>query len=321
MQKEEIHENAPRYSVVVPVFNEAGNITTLDTEIKEALTAIGEPFEILYIDDASTDGSTQELATLPDVRVITLMRNCGQATALDAGFREARGDIVISLDGDGQNNPADIAKLLAKMREEKLDVVAGYRKSRSDKKGIRILTVVGRKLRRVLLGDSVHDTGCTLRVYTREAVQSLDIGGEMHRYILALLKWKGFRIGEAVVEDRVRVYGKSKYNYTKAVRGFIDLIYVWFIHKYSQRPLHLFGYASLVVFFIGTASLTYAVYQKVFFDLSINRSGHFILGSFSLLTSLVLFSFGIVIDLLIKIHLNNSPHEKRYYVRNVKEDK
>lgn len=307
-----------KYSFVIPVHGEAGNIISLDKEIKALIVSENMDAEVIYINDGSTDASLAELNSLKDVTIIDLNRNYGQATALDAGFKLAIGDIVISLDGDGQNDPADIPKLLQKLEDENLDVVAGWRKVRSDKGRIKVLTRIGRFLRKLFIHDGVHDTGCTLRVYRKEAVKSLDLQGEMHRYILALLQWKGFRIGEVVVSDRARVNGVSKYGMTKAVRGFIDLVYVWFIHKYSQRPLHIFGYASFIIFTIGSLLLAYAVYQKVFFDLSINRSGHFLLGSFSLLTALMLFSFGIVIDLLIKIHLNNSPHEKRYYIRSTK---
>lgn len=306
-----------KYSFVIPVHNEAGNITVLDAEIKALIQKEDLTAEVIYINDGSTDASWAELNSLENVTIIDFNRNYGQATALDAGFKHSKGDIVISLDGDGQNDPADIPALLQKMETENLDVVAGWRKVRKDSGQIKLLTRIGRLLRRLLIKDVVHDTGCTLRVYRKEAVKSLDLQGEMHRYILALLRWKGFRIGEMVVRDRARVHGVSKYGVSKAVRGMIDLIYVWFIHKYSQRPLHIFGYVSIFLFFLGLFFFGYSVYQKIFFDLSINRSGHFLVGAFTLLTSAILFSFGIVIDLLIKIHLNNSPHEKRYYIRDV----
>lgn len=309
-----------KYSFVIPIHNEAGNIAKLDSEIKNLIQNQGYQAEVIYVNDGSSDGSLSELRALKDVTVIDLNRNYGQATALDAGFKAATGDIVISMDGDGQNDPADVPKMLEKLVSENLDVVAGWRKVRSDKGRIKVLTRIGRMMRRFLIKDSVHDTGCTLRVYRSEAVKSLDLQGEMHRYILALLKWKGFRIGEVVVNDRARIHGVSKYGMSKAIRGFIDLVYIWFIHKYSQRPLHIFGYASFFVFVVGLLFLSYAVYQKIFLDIGINRSGHFLLGSFSMLASLMMFSFGIVIDLLIKIHLNNSPYEKRYYIRSASKE-
>ena len=304
-------------SVVVPVFNEAGAIASLHQEILSVLLTLTDTFEIIYIDDGSTDGTSQVLAALNQATVVSLNRNYGQATALDAGFRLAVGEYIISLDGDGQNDPHDIPLLLTTLETGGFDVVAGWRKVRQDSKHITILTRIGRLLRHFFIQDTVHDSGCTLRVYRQAAAKSLDIQGEMHRYILAILSWKGFRIGEVVVGDRARQHGVSKYGPSKAVRGFIDLVYIWFIHKYSQRPLHIFGYASLVTFLVGGVFLGYAVYQKIFLEVAINRSGHFLLGSFSLLASLLLFSFGIVIDLLLKIHLNNSPFERRYYTRTI----
>ena len=306
-----------RLSIIVPVYNEEGNITKLDQEIKGVVPQITSNFEVIYINDGSTDHTLEELKGLENVTIISLNRNYGQTTALDAGFRACTGDYVVSLDGDGQNDPADIPVLLGKLQAENLDVVAGWRKKRKDSHGINLLTRIGRVLRRALIGDTVHDTGCTLRVYTKEATECLDIGGEMHRYILAILKWKGFRIGEVVVNHRPRTVGKSNYNYTKAVRGFIDLVYIWFIQKYSQRPLHLFGYASLFLFLAGTLSAAGSVYQKFMWGLSINRSGYFLVGAFMLLTAIILFSFGIVIDLLISLKFNTSKHEKRYRVREV----
>ncbi len=306
-----------KYSFVVPVYNEAGNITNLDTEIKVVAEKMGKDYEIIYINDGSRDETLAELNQLKEVTIINLNRNYGQATALDAGFKHATGDIVISLDGDGQNDPADVIAMITFLEENDLDVVAGWRKFRKDKGRIKVLTKIGRLMRKLLISDKVHDTGCTLRVYKKVAVKSLDIQGEMHRYILAFLRWKGFRIGEIVVKDRARLHGVSKYGMSKAVRGLIDLIYIWFIHKYSQRPLHIFGYASIVIFLLGNLFMFYSFYQKLFLEIGINRSGHFLVGSFLLLVSLMLFSFGVVIDLLIRIHLNNSPFEKRYYIREV----
>ncbi len=304
-------------SIVIPVFNEAGNIAALDAELKEVLSGIGKSYEIIYVDDGSTDGSLQALKSLREVTIIELNRNYGQATALDAGFKAARGEFVASLDADCQNDPHNIPAMLQKLQEEDLDVVAGWRKHRKDTFVIRVLTKIGRVLRSFFIHDKVHDTGCTLRVYTREAAQSLDIGGEMHRYILALLRWKGFRIGEMVVNDRPRKSGKSKYGPSKMVRGFIDLVYIWFIHKYSQRPLHLFGYLSFGSFVLSVFAGVWSLYGKIFRDLSLNRNGWFSITFFFLLAAIMFFSFGIIIDLLIRIQLTNSPNEKRYYVREI----
>lgn len=304
-------------SVVVPIYNEQGNIIALDKEIQDVVKSITSSYEIIYVNDGSRDKSADDLSTLSGVTVINLNRNYGQATAFDAGFKYATGEFIISMDGDGQNDPHDIPKLIEKLHADDLDVVAGYRKTRSDKKGIRVLTRIGRSLRRLMIKDTVHDTGCSFRIYTNAAVKSLDIGGEMHRYILALLRWKGFRIGEVVVNDRARAFGVSKYNYTKAIRGFIDLIYVWFIHKYSQRPLHLFGYLAMTNFMIGFGAFSYSFYAKLFLEQALNRNGWFFLSIFFLLSSIMFFCFGILIDLAIRILYLSSEHEERYYVRSL----
>ena len=304
-------------SIIVPVYNEEGNIAKLDQEIKVSISKITPDFEIIYINDGSIDGTLKELEALDNITVINLNRNYGQATALDAGFRACTGDYVVSLDGDGQNDPADIPLLLEKLKNENLDVVTGWRKNRKDKSSINILTRIGRFFRHFLIGDTVHDTGCTLRVYTKEAVGCLDIGGEMHRYIIALLKWKGFKIGELIVNHRPRTVGKSKYNCSKAIRGFLDLVYIWFIQKYSQRPLHLFGYLSVASLFLGFLSAFGTIYSKIVFGISVSRNGWSLVTFFLLLSGIMLFSFGIMIDLLLNIKFNTSKQERRYRIREV----
>ncbi len=310
----------PEYSVVIPVFNEAGNILILDRELRQVMDSISENYEVIYINDGSRDSSIQELKKLRNSKIISFTRNFGQSSALDAGFRESKGDIVITLDADLQNDPRDIPRLLRKLNAENLDVVAGWRVKRKDATGIRALTIIGRKLRGLFLKDVVHDSGCMLRVYKRQAIENLDLWGEMHRYILQLLKWKGFKIGELPVNHRPRIHGETKYGYGKATRGFIDLLYVWFLQKYYQRPLHIFGTVGLVSAFFGLIALGDSVYNKIFTHVSLNRDGWFFLGFFLILTGVMLFSFGLVIDMLIRIQQLISPYTKRYYIRETVEN-
>ena len=162
------------YSIIVPVYNEDGNVLILDKEIKQAMENLGS-YELIYINDGSTDDTLEQLKKLKSVKIIDLNRNYGQSTALDAGFKAGNGKIVISMDGDLQNDPRDIPKLIRKLKQENLDVVAGWRKNRKDKTGIKILTKTGRFLRKFLIKDEVHDMGCTLRVYRKKAVKSLDL--------------------------------------------------------------------------------------------------------------------------------------------------
>ncbi len=311
-----INMKALDFSIVIPVYNEEGNISKLDLEIRSVISKLGS-YEIIYINDGSTDNSLKELRKLKNVVIIDLNRNYGQSTALDAGFKASKGDFVISMDSDLQNDPNDIPAMLKKLKDENLDVVCGWRKHRKDKSGIKVLTRIGRLLRKVMIRDNVHDTGCTLRVYRKEAVKSLDIGGEMHRYIISLLRWKGFRIGEIVVNHRPRNSGTTKYGYSKAVRGFIDLIYIWFIQKYYQRPLHIFGQAGLLSAFVGIIIEIWMAYERIFKSMDLSGNAWFVLGFFFILMGIMFFSFGITIDLLLKQQLNNSPYEKRYYIRDV----
>ncbi len=305
-----------KYSVIVPIYEEEGNIKELDAEIRAVMDKLGN-YEIIYINDGSKDKSLTELKKLKNSMIINLNRNYGQSIALDAGFKQAQGDIIISLDGDLQNDPKDIPKLLEKLEKDNLDVVAGWRKHRKDKSGIKILTKIGRLLRRIIIKDDVHDTGCTLRVYRKEAAKSLDLWGEMHRYILALLRWKGFTIGEVVVNHRPRTQGKTKYNYKKMYKGFIDLIYIWFLNKYSNRPLHMFGGLGLISFFAGLLPIIWSIYQKITGSLPLNRSGWFFLGFFLIIIGVMFFCFGILMDLIIRTNVNTSPVERRYYVRDI----
>jgi len=302
---------------VVPVFNEQGNVEKLNKEIKDVMHSLGENYEVIYINDGSKDKTLEELKELKKVKIIDLNKNYGQTTALDTGFKACQGEIIISMDGDLQNDPKDIPKMIKKLKDDKLDVVAGWRKYRKDKSGIKILTRIGRFMRRLIIRDVVHDTGCTLRVYRKKAVKSLDIDGEMHRYILALLRWKGFKIGEVVVNHRPRTIGKTKYGYIKAIRGFIDLIHIWFIDKYSQRPLHIFGGTGLLSFGAGFSIVLTLILLKIFKEIDLSSSAWLLLGSFLIITGILLFSVGIIIDLLIKIHLNTSPYEERYSIREI----
>jgi glycosyltransferase involved in cell wall biosynthesis len=305
------------FSVVVPIYNEEGSVRELHARLSEVMKEIGESCEIIYVNDGSSDDSLDVLKSLPKAIVVEMARRYGQATALDAGFKLAKGEYIISIDGDGQNDPQDIPRLLKELHEKNLDVVAGWRVNRSDNKGIKIITKSARGLRKLFINDSIHDSGCTLRVYRRAAVESLDLQGEMHRYMLALMRWKGFRIGELPVKDHPRTAGKSKYGYSKAIRGLIDLIYVWFLYKYSDRPFHFFGYLAFSSIALSFLSLCITIYDKFWIGIHLNRDGWFFLTFFFLLMAILLFSFGIVIDLLLRIYYNSSPSEKRYSVREI----
>ena len=243
----------PEVSVVIPVYNEAENISPLLEELDSVLGRLEEASEIILVDDGSTDGTAAELESwrqrLSGLRVVTLARNFGQTAALSAGFDHARGHWVVTLDGDRQNDPADIPRLLEQCRREDLDVLSGWRKERKDPwLRRRVPSQIANALISLLTGVCLHDYGCTLKVYRREALRQLDLYGEMHRFIPALLSWSGARIGEAVVTHRPRQAGRSKYGLGRTCRVLLDLVTVKFLLSYSTKPIQVFGGLALLVF-------------------------------------------------------------------------
>ena len=309
-----------KISVVVPFYNEEWNILNLCEEITQALKQDFSDFEneIILVNDGSSDKTRDEIVLAKkkyqNIIAIGLQRNYGQSIGLDAGLRAVSGDIVVTLDGDGQNDPKDIIKLYDKMEKEHLDVVAGRRKKRKDPLWMRIVTRCARFLRWKFIKDGVHDSGCTLRVYRAKTVANLTLWGEMHRYIIAILKIQWFKIGELQVNHRVREFGVTKYNWKKSIKWFVDLLYVWFIAKYQSRPLHLFGFVGLASFGLGSLSMLYSFAQKIWLWISINRSGYFLVGVFMIQTGIMIFIFGIIIDILLRTYYQSSK-EPRYIIK------
>lgn len=245
-----------KYSVVVPAKNEEGNVQRLFEAIKPVMDGLG-PWEMIVVDDGSEDATYQVLKEIRQrdsrLKIIRFRRSFGQTAAWSAGFDYASGDYVIVLDADMQNDPQDIPAMLAFMEKEQLDVVSGWRKDRKDKSSLKIGSVIGNAIRRWVTGEKIHDHGCSLKVYRKEALIDLELYGEMHRYITALLSWKGFKVGEMVVRHHPRTAGKTKYTIRKKLKGFLDLLIVKFWIQYSARPMHFFGTIGAV--FITTGFL------------------------------------------------------------------
>lgn len=305
-----------QFSVFAPVYNEEGNLTDLYHQVKTVMNHMGT-WELILINDGSQDNSLAEMKMLheqhSEVVLVNLKRNYGQAVAMDAGFRQARGQYLISLDADLQNDPADIPQMFDKMQNQNLDVVTGWRRKRKDPAWMLIITKSARFLRGIFIGDGMKDSGCTLRIYKREYIQDLELWGEMHRYILALLKWRGAKIDQVEVNHRARLHGVSKYNWKKSLKGLVDLFYIWFWRKYSNRPLHLFGTAGLGLSFLGILTGLRTVWLFIAGS-SLSDSAWLILTIFFWIMGLQFFFFGVIIDLLIRIHYNSSPIEKRYSI-------
>lgn len=251
-------------SVVVPVFEEEDNLRPLHAEIARALDELREPAEVLYVDDGSRDRSLAVLLEIrradPRVRVVQFARNAGQTAAMAAGFDHARGDVVITLDADMQNDPADIPRLVAELRRG-YDVVAGWRKERHDGFVLRRLpSILANRLIALVTGVAIHDTGCTLKAFRREVVEGLLIYAEQHRFLPALAAGSGARVTELVVNHRPRRFGRSKYGIGRATRVLLDLFSIQLTAKFSHRPMQFFGllaapFAAVLVVFLGYCAL------------------------------------------------------------------
>ena len=242
-----------KYSVVVPAHNEEDNMRPLYAAVKKVMDTLGE-WELILVDDGSTDrtGAIIEELAAADARVkmIQFRRKFGQTAGWSAGFDHASGEVVIVLDADLQNDPEDIPKLIAKLHEG-YDVVSGWRQKRKDDPLLMLGSKIGNWLRRQVTGEKIHDHGCSLKVYRRETLQDLELYGEMHRYITALLGWKGYKIGEEKVRHHPRTAGRTKYSIKKKLKGFLDLLIVKFWIQYSARPMHFFGMIGSVFIVAG----------------------------------------------------------------------
>ena len=247
-------------SVVVPLLNEEHSLDVLYREISDALEPQGQPYEVIFVDDGSTDGSLAVLSRLHDettnVVVVQLRRNFGKAAALQAGFLEARGDIVVTIDADLQDDPAEIPQLLAKL-DEGFDLVSGWKTRRNDPLTRRLFSRLFNWSTAVVSGVRLHDVNCGLKAYRAEVLQGMRLYGELHRFIPVLASYRGFRIAETPVNHRARQHGHSRYGPERYLRGFFDLLSVTFMGRYRQRPLHLFGGLGLLMGAIGFIILLY----------------------------------------------------------------
>ena len=253
-----------KISIVVPIYNEEKNLKELHSEIFAVCQKNNYDVEIIFINDGSTDNSLAVMKTLGQIKIINLRKNFGQTAAMSAGLEMAQGEIIITMDGDLQNNPADIPLLLVEL-DKGFDVVSGWRKERHDPLKKRVLSKLANLLRLVLINDGINDSGCTLKAYKQECFEEVELYSEMHRFIPALLKMRGFKISEVIVNHRPRLHGESKYGWDRLIKGILDMLSVWFWKKYSGRPLHLFGAIGLFLSGISFLGGVYAGYQKFFF--------------------------------------------------------
>ena len=260
-------DETPEISVFLPVYNEEPNLRPLHAKLRTALSSLGRSAEIVYVDDGSNDGSLEILRELanadPRVRVVALRRNYGQTAAMAAGIDAASGKVLIPMDADLQNDPADIEKLLAKL-DEGYDVVSGWRKNRKDKMVTRkIPSMLANRLISWIGGVPLHDYGCSLKAYRRESLKDVRLYGEMHRFIPIYASWDGARVTEIPVEHHARTMGKSKYGLSRTLKVVFDLMTIKFMASYQTKPIYVFGSFGMLAFAISLFSGLYALFLKI----------------------------------------------------------
>lgn len=292
-------------SIIIPVFNEAHNIVKLYEEIRSVCRVNNYEYEIVIVDDGSIDDTFQVISRLSQVKYIQLRKNFGQTAALDAGIKNTQFEYLVFMDGDGQNDPKDIPSMIDYMEKNDFDIVSGWRKKRKDPLMKKIISYGAHSLRRILIHDGIHDSGCTLKVYKKECFNHINLYGEMHRFIPALLKIKGFKVGEIVVNHRPRTIGKTRYNWKRTVKGFLDMLSVWFWNKYAIRPLHLLGSIGMIFGFGGFLTGLICVYLLLNGQ-DLSNTVYPLLSAFLIITGIQLFVAGLMADILSKTYYDTT---------------
>ncbi len=303
-------------SIVIPIYNEEENLPILYEKLKEVLDRLGKSYEIIFVNDGSTDRSWEIIKELSEkdehVVGVNFRKNFGQTAAMSAGFETAKGEIIITMDGDLQNDPEDIPNLLKEL-DKGYDIVSGWRKNRKDAFLSRTLpSRIANWLISKVTGVYLHDYGCSLKAYRAEVAKSLDFYGEMHRFLPALSKAVGAKVTEIPVKHHPRIYGKSKYGISRTFKVILDLILVKFLLDYRTKPLRVLGGTGAVLFFIGAAALLYLTFIKIFLGQHIGQRPLLIFGTLFVLTGIQLISTGIVAELITRTYYESQG--KRPYI-------
>ena len=300
-------------SVVVPVHDEERSVALLYDELRAALEPLDVAWETNFVDDGSTDGTFAALTRLhsaaDNVRVVRLRRNFGKAAALVAGFDQAQGEIVVTIDGDLQDDPAEIPRLLAKL-DEGFDLVSGWKAHRRDRLSRRLLSRVFNAVTSRFSGVRLHDMNCGFKAYRAEVVHGLRLYGELHRFIPVLAHYRGYRIAELPVNHRPREHGRSRYGIERYLRGFLDLLTVSFIGRYRHRPLHLFGGLGLFLTAIGIAILVYLTVDKALGH-AIGGRPLLTLGVLLVVVGMQFFSLGLISEMITSHHEERAAERER----------
>jgi glycosyltransferase involved in cell wall biosynthesis len=298
-------------SVVVPVYNEQHTVRPLYDELVSALASSG-PWEVVFVDDGSTDASFAELTRLHErfgnVRVVRMRRNFGKSAALAAGFERARGEVIVTIDGDLQDEPLEIPTLLAKL-DEGFDLVSGWKTDRQDSLPRRLFSKVYNGTTAWVSGVHLHDMNCGLKAYRAEVVRDIRLYGELHRYLPVLAHQRGYRVAEVPVHHRRREHGKSRYGLERYARGFFDLLTVTFMGRYRNRPLHLFGGVGLAMGFLGFLILCYLTALKIG-GAGIGERPLLLLGALFVVVGVQLFSLGLVGEMIANHRAENNDRRR-----------
>jgi glycosyltransferase involved in cell wall biosynthesis len=297
-------------SLVIPVYNEADSLDPLVAEIDEALAARGAAYEIVFVDDGSTDGSFAVMRGLAeardDVRAVKLRRNFGKAAALSHGFAAARGDIIVTMDGDRQDDPAEIAGLTAPLSQG-FDLVSGWKQRRQDPLNKTLPSKFFNWTVRKASGIPLHDFNCGLKAYRREVTDTISVYGELHRYIPVVAAQAGFQVTEVKVNHRRRTAGRSKYGWQRYLRGYLDLLTVLFLGRYQHRPQHLFGGFGTLLILIGVLLELYLTIDKLVFGHPIGQRPLLLLGALLIIVGVQLLSLGLIGELIANSRARRGP--------------
>jgi len=314
---------SPELSVVIPMRNEAPNVEELCRELTATLSAYGRPFEIIVIDDGSTDETFERLVRVqteePRLRIIRFRRNFGQTAGFAAGFAHARGRFIVTMDGDGQNDPRDIPAMVDMSEQQQLDIVCGWRKDRKDPFiNRRLPSIIANRMISYTTGVRLNDYGCSLKVFRAEVVKPMRLYGEMHRFLPAIASEQGVAIGERVVNHRARRYGQSKYGISRTIRVILDLMTVKFLISYSTRPLQMFGGVGFMMGTLGTIICAWLAYLRLFGNESIGNRPLLLLGILLILGGVQLLTLGLLAELQARAY-HESTNKPIYAIREIRE--
>ncbi len=305
-------------SVIIPLYNEKESLQALYDAVVEAVSKLGSPFEIIFVDDGSHDGSHEALRSLQAadsrIRILRFRRNFGKSAALSAGFRVSRGDIIVTLDADLQDQPEELPKLFAKL-EEGYDLVSGWKVRRQDPLSRRIASRVFNLVTAKLTGVPLHDINCGFKVYRRKVIEEIKVYGEMHRYIPVLASYRGFAVGEVPVKHHARLHGRSKFGLSRYGGGFFDLLTVIMLTRYNSKPLHMFGILGALLAAVGFAIEVYLSLGWIFYNKWIENRPIFLLGILLLIIGIQFIFFGLMAEMIAY----SARREDDYSVREILE--